>query len=158
MIDQQVVAIAKETIADNLDNHLKTLEELQLSEAQVISRKQELREDLIRAKENDLFNTEEKQKRLLIRKSSIARVSVRNLLSYKEQDKEEGFLDLEAKWEIKPSDVEINEKNKLGKGQFGTVYKGKLLGKDVAVKRLLVQSFNDTKAEEEFVKEVKIMR
>lgn len=39
-----------------------------------------------------------------------------------------------------------------------TVYKGMLLGKEVAVKKLLVQAFNDSKAEEAFIKEIKVMR
>jgi serine/threonine protein kinase len=44
----------------------------------------------------------------------------------------------------------------LGRGQFGTVYRGKLLGKDVAVKRLAVQEF-DVTAMSDLEKESQIM-
>eukprot|EP00007_Cunea_sp_BSH-02190019_P005479 CAMPEP_0174229626 /NCGR_PEP_ID=MMETSP0417-20130205/530_1 /TAXON_ID=242541 /ORGANISM="Mayorella sp, Strain BSH-02190019" /LENGTH=538 /DNA_ID=CAMNT_0015307187 /DNA_START=310 /DNA_END=1923 /DNA_ORIENTATION=+ len=57
-------------------------------------------------------------------------------------------------WEVNPDDVKLT--SKIGKGAFGVVYKGKLHGKDVAVKKLLNQDLSpETMAD--FKKEVAIM-
>ena len=58
-------------------------------------------------------------------------------------------------WEIDPKEIKLSEK--IGRGAFGTVYKAKLRGKEVAVKKLNVQDL-DEEALESFRKEVAIMR
>lgn len=59
------------------------------------------------------------------------------------------------KFEISPDEIEIGKK--LGRGAFGTVYRGKLHGKDVAIKKLHVTSM-DEEAQEDFKAEMMIMR
>jgi len=59
-----------------------------------------------------------------------------------------------ARWEINPNDVELGKL--LGKGAFGEVYRGKLHGKEVAVKKLTAQSI-DEEVLADFRKEVDIM-
>jgi hypothetical protein len=61
-----------------------------------------------------------------------------------------------SRWEIDPSLIK-NPGNSLGTGSFGTVFRAELHGKDVAVKKLSTQKF-DEKTLEEFRKEVAIMR
>eukprot|EP01089_Gocevia_fonbrunei_P007802 TRINITY_DN1909_c0_g3_i1.p1 TRINITY_DN1909_c0_g3~~TRINITY_DN1909_c0_g3_i1.p1 ORF type:complete len:524 (+),score=95.03 TRINITY_DN1909_c0_g3_i1:65-1636(+) len=57
-------------------------------------------------------------------------------------------------YELDPKDITIIDT--IGQGAFGKVYKGKLFGKDVAVKKL-VTKFLDDKALTNFVKEIDIM-
>ena len=59
------------------------------------------------------------------------------------------------KWEISMEDIK-DKGATLGTGSFGTVYKAKLFGKEVAVKQLFAQKM-DEKTLEEFKKEVSIM-
>ncbi|XP_038719327.1 probable L-type lectin-domain containing receptor kinase S.5 [Tripterygium wilfordii] len=54
--------------------------------------------------------------------------------------------------ELKKATGNFNPKNKLGKGGFGTVYKGTLNNKEVAVKRISKKS---TQGKQEFIAEVK---
>eukprot|EP01087_Luapelamoeba_hula_P020947 TRINITY_DN7230_c0_g1_i2.p1 TRINITY_DN7230_c0_g1~~TRINITY_DN7230_c0_g1_i2.p1 ORF type:complete len:1005 (-),score=128.15 TRINITY_DN7230_c0_g1_i2:404-3418(-) len=60
-----------------------------------------------------------------------------------------------SRWEFEPSAIK-NPGNSLGTGSFGTVFKAQLHGKDVAVKKLSTQKF-DEKTLDEFRKEVAIM-
>eukprot|EP01114_Cavostelium_apophysatum_P018441 TRINITY_DN5700_c0_g1_i1.p1 TRINITY_DN5700_c0_g1~~TRINITY_DN5700_c0_g1_i1.p1 ORF type:complete len:732 (+),score=204.70 TRINITY_DN5700_c0_g1_i1:66-2261(+) len=61
-----------------------------------------------------------------------------------------------AVWDINPKDIEIREDKLLGTGNFGSVYRGRLLGKEVAIKKLNVQQW-DEESLAEFVQEVQIM-
>ena len=65
------------------------------------------------------------------------------------------MLDNPVRWELNPDEIEAGKK--LGRGAFGTVYKGKLHGKDVAIKKLHVTTF-DEEAQEDFRAEMMIMR
>jgi serine/threonine protein kinase len=58
------------------------------------------------------------------------------------------------KWEIASHEIELGEK--LGSGSFGEVYKGKLRGVDVAVKKLSLKQIDERKINQ-FKKEVAIM-
>ncbi len=64
-------------------------------------------------------------------------------------------MDDVGRWEIDPSELELGRE--LGKGAFGTVFKGKLRGKEVAIKKLNVPDF-DEEALLEFKQEVEILR
>jgi serine/threonine protein kinase len=57
--------------------------------------------------------------------------------------------------EIHPYEIELQEK--IGHGSFGSVYKGRCRGKDVAIK-ILHKPITDEKALASFKKEVAIMR
>lgn len=63
-------------------------------------------------------------------------------------------LDRQATWIVDPSTVEVGPL--IGQGAFGTVYRAKMSGKEVAVKRLNVQSV-DADTMEEFEQEISIM-
>ncbi|KAF7818945.1 putative L-type lectin-domain containing receptor kinase S.5 [Senna tora] len=54
-------------------------------------------------------------------------------------------------WEIRKATGDFNHQNKLGEGGFGTVYKGVLGNKEVAVKRV---SKNSRQGKQEFIAEV----
>lgn len=58
-------------------------------------------------------------------------------------------------WEIDPSQIKLSQQ--IGEGQFGTVYRAVYQGKEVAVKKLLIQEFFDPEAESDFLKEMKIL-
>ncbi|KAL6064801.1 Dual specificity protein kinase [Balamuthia mandrillaris] len=60
-----------------------------------------------------------------------------------------------ARWEIDPDEIK-SPGNSLGTGSFGTVFKAEWHGKEVAVKKLSTQKFDD-KTLEDFRKEVAIM-
>merc|ERR1712137_314327 len=64
------------------------------------------------------------------------------------------LLDGPINCDINPNEIEVGKK--LGKGAFGTVYKGKLHGKDVAIKKLHVTNL-DAEAQEDFKAEMMIM-
>jgi sterile alpha motif and leucine zipper-containing kinase AZK len=51
---------------------------------------------------------------------------------------------------IKPESVEFDEKDKIGSGGYGIVYKGRWNGKDVAVKKLLEEKELSKEAQLEF--------
>ena len=68
---------------------------------------------------------------------------------------ERATLDDVSRWEIDPSELEIGRE--LGKGAFGTVLKGKLRGKEVAIKKLNVQEMDEDSLAD-FKQEVEIMR
>eukprot|EP01117_Protostelium_nocturnum_P003651 TRINITY_DN14936_c0_g1_i1.p1 TRINITY_DN14936_c0_g1~~TRINITY_DN14936_c0_g1_i1.p1 ORF type:complete len:629 (+),score=258.47 TRINITY_DN14936_c0_g1_i1:114-2000(+) len=57
---------------------------------------------------------------------------------------------------VSPKEIECDKKTKLGSGAFGDVFKGKLRGKEVAVKKLTFQQF-DQATLEEFLMEVAVM-
>lgn len=59
------------------------------------------------------------------------------------------------KWEVDASEITTGEK--LGTGSFGEVFKGKLRGMEVAVKKLTLKKLDEKKLEA-FRKEVGIMR
>jgi serine/threonine protein kinase len=59
------------------------------------------------------------------------------------------------KWEIASHEIELGEK--LGSGSFGEVYKGKLRGVEVAVKKLSLKQLDERKINQ-FKREVAIMR
>jgi len=61
-----------------------------------------------------------------------------------------------SKWDIPSNNLEFSINEPIGKGQFGTVYRGKLLGKVVAVKILSTQELDEDMLNE-FVKEISIM-
>eukprot|EP01132_Coremiostelium_polycephalum_P001514 gene1514-1906_t len=61
-----------------------------------------------------------------------------------------------TKWEIDKSDIMINREAKLGSGAFGSVFKGVVRGKEVAIKKL-TQQFFDESILNEFKKEVCLM-
>jgi len=63
-------------------------------------------------------------------------------------------LDDMSRWEIEPEEIELGQK--LGGGAFGTVYRGRLRGKEVAIKRLNTQEI-DEEALDSFRKEVAVM-
>jgi len=67
---------------------------------------------------------------------------------------ERATLDDVSRWEIDPSELEIGRE--LGKGAFGTVLKGKLRGKEVAIKKLNVQEMDEDSLAD-FKQEVEIM-
>lgn len=60
----------------------------------------------------------------------------------------------DIKWELEPDSIKVGKR--LGSGAFGEVFKGKLFGKEVAVKKLLNQNL-DPEALAAFKKEVAIM-
>jgi serine/threonine protein kinase len=60
-----------------------------------------------------------------------------------------------GRWELEANEVEIGRE--LGSGAFGTVFRGKMRGKDVAIKKLNVQQFDDDTLAA-FKQEVAIMR
>ena len=62
--------------------------------------------------------------------------------------------DDETKWELEPDSIKLGKR--LGSGAFGEVFKGKLYGKEVAVKKLLNQNL-DGDSLSSFKKEVTIM-
>jgi len=59
-------------------------------------------------------------------------------------------------WNVSPKEIECDKKIKLGSGAFGDVFKGKLRGKEVAIKKLSFQQF-DQDTLNEFTKEVGVM-
>ncbi|KYQ89723.1 SH2 domain-containing protein [Tieghemostelium lacteum] len=61
-----------------------------------------------------------------------------------------------GRWEIDKSDIIMNREAKLGSGAFGSVFKGVVRGKDVAIKKL-TQQFFDESVMNEFKKEVILM-
>ncbi|EGG24853.1 SH2 domain-containing protein [Cavenderia fasciculata] len=61
-----------------------------------------------------------------------------------------------TKWEIEKHDIIINREAKIGSGAFGSVYKGSVRGKEVAIKKL-TQQFYDETVLNEFRKEVCLM-
>jgi len=133
------------------------LEKYETRETEIILEKKQLREELTEAKAEAVLTEEEKQRR---------RLSSTRMSSFFEWERSRHGMPIdpatqghfvESQWEIHPEDIVVDERHKLGAGQFGTVFRGRLKGKDVAVKRLLVQKFENTKNEEEFKKEVKIM-
>ena len=66
-----------------------------------------------------------------------------------------GVSDLDnTKWELEPEDIKVGKK--LGSGAFGEVFRGKLFGKEVAVKKLINQDL-DPDSLNSFKKEVQIM-
>ncbi|EFA85214.1 SH2 domain-containing protein [Heterostelium album PN500] len=71
-------------------------------------------------------------------------------LSIKEEEKEI------TKWEIDKQDIIINRDAKIGAGAFGSVFKGSVRGKEVAIKKL-TQQFYDETVLNEFRKEVCLM-
>ncbi|KAF2073209.1 hypothetical protein CYY_005491 [Polysphondylium violaceum] len=60
------------------------------------------------------------------------------------------------KWEIDKADIIFNREAKLGSGAFGSVFKGVVRGKEVAIKKL-TQQFFDESIMNEFKKEVCLM-
>merc|ERR1712137_27496 len=64
------------------------------------------------------------------------------------------LLDGPINCDINPNEIEVGKK--LGKGAFGTVYKGTLHGKDVAVKKLHLSNM-DEMAQEDFKAEMTIL-
>ncbi|GAM16920.1 hypothetical protein SAMD00019534_000950, partial [Acytostelium subglobosum LB1] len=71
-------------------------------------------------------------------------------MSLKEEEKEI------TKWEIDKSEIIYNRDSKIGSGAFGSVFKGTVRGKEVAIKKL-TQQFYDETVLNEFRKEVCLM-
>ena len=46
-------------------------------------------------------------------------------------------------WQISQKELEYDKSKKLGSGSYGDVYKGKMRGKEVAIKKLTFQSFDE---------------
>eukprot|EP01133_Synstelium_polycarpum_P017451 gene17451-20822_t len=61
-----------------------------------------------------------------------------------------------TKWEFDAQDIVINRDQKMGAGAFGAVYRGAVRGKEVAVKKLTQQFFDETVLGE-FRREVSLM-
>jgi hypothetical protein len=60
-------------------------------------------------------------------------------------------------WMLTPKELEYDRSAKpLGSGAFGDVFRGKLRGKDVAIKKLVFQEL-DEQTLTEFKKEVSVM-
>jgi len=163
--EQYALNIGLDNLLDEILNQpnpskrmFEELEKLETRETEIILEKKQTREELTEAKAESVLNDEDRQRR---------RLASTRMSSFFEWEKNrhgmpngdpaaEGHF-VESQWEIHPEDIVVDERHKLGAGQFGTVFRGRLKGKDVAVKRLLVQKFENTKNEEEFKKEVKIM-
>ncbi|PRP74643.1 SH2 domain-containing protein [Planoprotostelium fungivorum] len=89
----------------------------------------------------------------------LARPSSVHILRNSSEDSTEGPPSNEALaegWNVSPKEIECDKKTKLGNGAFGDVFKGKLRGKEVAIKKLSFQQF-DQETLSEFTKEVGVM-
>jgi serine/threonine protein kinase len=61
-----------------------------------------------------------------------------------------------SRWELDPSEIELS--SELGSGAFGVVYKGKLRGKDVAIKKIKLDGATNNETLDQFRIECAIMR
>eukprot|EP01119_Soliformovum_irregulare_P002302 TRINITY_DN12587_c0_g1_i2.p1 TRINITY_DN12587_c0_g1~~TRINITY_DN12587_c0_g1_i2.p1 ORF type:complete len:647 (-),score=160.39 TRINITY_DN12587_c0_g1_i2:54-1964(-) len=150
-IENQLKLIALETNREKGKALLTKLDDLFVEEESILSNRADLINEFVNLKEDTFFldateRSERKSTRSVIGRSM-----------YANSNQPLGSIDTSAKWEINPKDIVVDDNVKLGVGQFGTVFKGKLLGKEVAVKKLNVKSLDNLSAHEDFMKEVKIM-
>lgn len=130
------------------------IEELEESESTLLTQKHLVRDEILYLRAEALAIGAD-QRKTLTRKPSVMVPRNPLLSDSRPSESPVGSVELNTQWEISYDSVQLE--GKLGMGQFGTVYRGKMLGQTVAVKKLLVQSFDDPKAQEDFIREVKVM-
>jgi len=97
------------------------------------------------------FRQEEMEKIRLEMETQFEREKAERVRQYEEDRRNR---DKAARWEIEPSEIQLGKL--LGKGAFGEVFRAKLHGKEVAVKKLTAQDL-DEEVLADFRREVDIM-